>query len=594
MLKLAIGTASEAGKKPRNEDAFVAVEPPAGADQVKGWLVALADGISHSADGKLAAQATVRGLAADYYATPDTWETAHAIDRIVTAQNAWLNGQAGQGEPLATTLTALIFRSRHFTLAHVGDTRAYQMRGERFEQLSEDHVWQQPGFSHVLKRAVGLDKHVIVDFRDGELAENDVFALLCDGVWEALGDVEVNRLLRLHDDVQRAAEALVAAALAAGSNDNVSAVVVRVVSLPHGGLIDELAQTQSLTVPHRLKPGQTVAGFTIDQILAETRASIIYRASDALGLRVVIKTLSKLAASDEELVQGLLTEGWLMKRVGGHYLPELIEPTDRQWLMLVMRWYPGQTLADKLKHGERLNSVEIVRIALRLSRALSALHRLDIIHRDIKPENLHIDVEGRVRLLDLGVAHCPGISRETGNTPGTPSYLAPEQFTGSPASLQTDLYAAGVTLYYALTRRYPYGEIEPFQTPNFTDPIPPGRYRPDTPVWLESVLLKLLARDPAQRFETAEELRLALELGDAKPLSVSRRSPLAQRSPGQLWMVAALISVAFNFLLLFVLLVSEGAPTNAGLTRNGSKARNAVQPVPSTPLISPIKTEQIP
>ncbi|MBL8509353.1 MAG: bifunctional protein-serine/threonine kinase/phosphatase, partial [Chitinimonas sp.] len=76
LLDLAIGTASLAGKKPRNEDALAAVEPPADMVATKGWLLAIADGISHSADGKLAAQATVRGLAADYYATPDTWEPA--------------------------------------------------------------------------------------------------------------------------------------------------------------------------------------------------------------------------------------------------------------------------------------------------------------------------------------------------------------------------------------------------------------------------------------------------------------------------------------------------------------------------------------
>src|SRR5690606_15260400 len=99
------------------------------------------------------------------------------------------------------------------------------------------------------------------------------------------------------------------------------------------------------------------------------------------------------------------------------------------------------------------------------------------------------------------------------------------------ASVQSDLYAAGVTLYELLTRRYPYGEIEPFQRPRFGDPVPPTRYRADVPTWLESVILKAVARERRDRFETAEEFLLALELAAHRPLAVPRRSPLLQRDP---------------------------------------------------------------
>ncbi|MBL8509581.1 MAG: hypothetical protein JNM11_13995, partial [Chitinimonas sp.] len=169
-------------------------------------------------------------------------------------------------------------------------------------------------------------------------------------------------------------------------------------------------------------------------------------------------------------------------------------------------------------------------------------------------------------------------------TSGTPSYIAPEQYSGHAASPASDLYAAGVTLYYTLTRRYPYGEIEPFQTPSFGDPVPPSRYRPDLPLWLESVLLKLVAREPAHRFETAEELRLALELGEARPLRVARRSPLASRSPGRLWMALALCSLGFNLLLLFVLLV--GTPDSATGMRQQAAGATAA-PIPSSPMATP-------
>ncbi|WP_323824350.1 protein kinase, partial [Pseudomonas aeruginosa] len=87
---------------------------------------------------------------------------------------------------------------------------------------------------------------------------------------------------------------------------------------------------------------------------------------------------------------------------------------------------------------------------------------------------------------------------------GTPSFLAPEQYDNAVPSRQTDIYAAGVTLYLMLTRQYPYSEIEAFQRPRFGEPAPPTRYRPDVPQWLENVLFKAVARNPADRFETAE------------------------------------------------------------------------------------------
>ena len=112
-----------------------------------------------------------------------------------------------------------------------------------------------------------------------------------------------------------------------------------------------------------------------------------------------------------------------------------------------------------------------------------------------------------------------------------------------------------MTLYLLLTRHFPYGEIEPFQSPRFGEPVTPGRYRPDLPLWLENVLLKAVARDPADRFETAEEYLLALERGAARPLPAPIPKPLAARDPISLWRAVAAISIVFNVLLLYLLIV---------------------------------------
>ena len=117
-----------------------------------------------------------------------------------------------------------------------------------------------------------------------------------------------------------------------------------------------------------------------------------------------------------------------------------------------------------------------------------------------------------------------------------------------------DLYAAGVTLYHLLTRKYPYGEIEPFQHPKFGEPVVPTRFRPDIPGWLENVLLKSVSKDPRQRFETAEEFLLALERGANRPVSRPRVTPLAMRNPVLTWRIIAGVSLALNLVLLMMLM----------------------------------------
>ncbi|HJE34199.1 MAG TPA: bifunctional protein-serine/threonine kinase/phosphatase, partial [Pseudomonas aeruginosa] len=159
--------------------------------------------------------------------------------------------------------------------------------------------------------------------------------------------------------------------------------------------------------------------------------------------------------------------------------------------------------------------------------------------------------DGELRLLDFGLAWCPGLSREDPHLlPGTPSYLAPECFSGTSPSVRQDLYATGVCLYQALTGRYPYGEIEAFQHPRFGRPAPPSRYRPDLPAWIDDLLLRAVACDPAQRFETAEEWLLSLQQGEALPVAAPR--PLLEREPLKTWRAIALLSLAANLALLLV------------------------------------------
>jgi serine/threonine protein kinase len=131
----------------------------------------------------------------------------------------------------------------------------------------------------------------------------------------------------------------------------------------------------------------------------------------------------------------------------------------------------------------------------------------------------------------------------------------PSDDTKEGPDAQSDLFALGVTLYQLLTSKLPYGEVLPGQSGRYyRDPLAPSRHRPEIPKWLDNIVLKAIARDKNQRFETAEELLLALDRGASRPLSAPLSTPLIQRDPTAVWKIGLGISVLFNLLLVYWLL----------------------------------------
>ena len=560
-LQISVGQSTHTGARPRNEDYCGIVTPQDDQLSTKGAVLAIADGVSGNEGGREAAEYTVRGVLSDYYATPETWEVPHALDKVLVAINRWLLAQSVSHRELAgmaATLSMLVLRGNRFYLAHVGDTRIYRLRDQQLEQLTTDHVWDRPDMKHVLKRAIGLDQHLVMDYSEGELKIGDVYLLVTDGVWEPLGHKTMHGILHLHLDPLRAAEELTQAALARGGQDNASALVVRIDGIADENLRDWLAEGRDLALPPLLKIGQHIDEFEVLDILHESRVTLLYKVRHSISNQVlVLKTLQPSMRDDAISCAGLLTEEWLGKRVLAHYFAQVIplSAEKRHYLYYVMSYHEGATLQQKLEHGQHFTIADITQIGIRLAKGLSALHRLDIIHRDIKPDNLHSGADGKLRILDLGVAHNSGMMERTSGNAGTPSFMAPELFSGEPATIRSDLYSSGVSLYYLLTRHYPYGEIEPFQHPKFGDPIPPTRYRPDIPQWLENILLKAVARDKKNRFETSDEFLVALEHGELKPILAPQRTPLVGRNPLLLWQSIALISIILNILLVYLALV---------------------------------------
>jgi serine/threonine protein phosphatase PrpC len=582
-FQLDIGFVCQTGRKVRNEDFCAAMLPPAGQEDM-GSIVAIADGVSTGGMGGEAAQTTVTSLVRSYHDTPETWDTTVALDRIIAAQNAWLAGVNRRRHPALglTTLTALVLRGQSYTVAHVGDARCYLLRDGQLQLLTHDHVVAHPDLRHQLLRAVGLEDHLVVDYLQGELEVGDVFVMLTDGVHGVLPEPKLSECAAAAgqaEGAQPVAERLVAAALAAGSIDNVTAMVVRVLDLQGPNLQDADRAAQRLPVPHKLKVGEVIDGFTVTALVADNGINLLYQVRDPHSqILYALKTLHPARAHDPDERAMLAHEAWLAKRMmssrAADHLVAVHHPLpNRQTAtacFLLYDWHGGETLQQQLDRQQRFGPVHAVSAAMQTLRVLGLLHRQGVIHRDIKPANLHLGDDGVIRVLDLGVALS---GREPASMrrlhAGTPSFVNPEQWghhgranaigagdaEPEPPDAQSDLFALGVTLYQLLTGKLPYGEVLPYQVGRYyRDPTPPSRHNPEVPIWLDHVVQKAVARDKALRFETAEEFLLALERGASRPLTVPPASALLHRDPTSLWKLLLGISALFNLLLVVWLL----------------------------------------
>lgn len=581
-FEIDIGYASQAGRKDSNEDFCAAMLPPPGQAGM-GSIVAIADGVSAGGMGREAAQTTVTCLVRDYYGTPETWDTTVALDRIIGAQNTWLAGINRRRHPAMglTTLTALVLRGQGYTLAHVGDTRASLLRDGQLIRLTHDHVADHPDLSHQLLRCIGMEDRVVVDYTQGDLMVGDLFLLMTDGVHNVLSEARLKALLQEHPadaGIQALCEALVGAALQRGSQDNATALAVRVRGLDPATLEDRNRQAEQLPVPPRLRPGESIDGLVVIDVAADNGINLVYRVQDPSTRRLyALKTLHPQRAHDAEERAMLAHEAWLARRmatsrVAEHLVaihetsPALPAGQGLGGFYLLYDWHHGETLQQMLDRQHRPGVAQTIAAATQATKALGHLHRQGVIHRDIKPANLHHGEDGILRLLDLGVALS---GREPASAralhAGTPSFVNPEQWgfrlrgggvdtdaPPEPADARSDLFALGVTVYQLLTGKLPFGEVLPYQAGRYyRDPVAPSRYNPEVPIWLDHVVLKAVNRDQKQRFETAEELLLALERGASRPLTAPPATPLIQRDPTMVWKLLLGMSVLLNLLLVY-------------------------------------------
>jgi serine/threonine protein phosphatase PrpC len=560
-VKASAGFASETGPRPRNEDFAGAVfgwELPRPRRDV---VAAIADGIGGAKGGRVAAETAVRGFLDGFCDLPETMEVRRAAAAVISSLNGWINSQGRRDPELAgmgCTFTALVLRGRVAHVLHVGDTRAYRLRGERLACLTIDHVREDgSGRAGILNRALGVETEVRLDYGAQPVALHDRFLLCSDGVYGVLRPETIADILRERSASDDSARALVAAALDAGSSDNSTALVLDVVELPTAESADIGAAIMQLPMIAVPVDGETVDGFVLKVLVSDGRYSRLFGAVDEVeGGEVVLKFPKPQVATIATYHAAFVREAWVGARVNSPWIGRVIElPPGRQTcLYTVMPLYQGELLATRIARRPLLGLEEGRNIAIKLARGIAALHRAGIIHRDIKPDNVILENNGSLKLIDLGVVRVPGLEDfPPEDIPGTAAYMAPEMFTGEPGNEATDMYALGVTLFRAFTGEFPYGNLDAVSPPRRRRPTPLAELRPDLPAWLQSALGRAIATDPAERFRDMNELALEMETGPVRaPVEASQPPTLYQRYPVQFWQsVAALLAFALALSLYF-------------------------------------------
>jgi serine/threonine protein kinase len=257
--------------------------------------------------------------------------------------------------------------------------------------------------------------------------------------------------------------------------------------------------------------GAEIAGFRIERELGRGWAGKVYLAYDQrLGRKVALKLLPPSLAEDEAFRERFVRSSLLTAAIEHPNVIPVYEAGEAGGVVyMVMRYIPGGSLWERLQQG-RVEVAYTLAIGRQVARALDAAHAHNFVHRDVKPHNILVDSVGTAYLVDFFVASPPP---EAGRVFGTPAYLSPETARGEDVDGRADLYSLACTLFECLTGSPPYGR-EGIATlkAHVHEPAPKvSDSRPDLPPALDDVFAKALAKDRAQRYESAGALLDAVE-----------------------------------------------------------------------------------
>jgi len=506
-------------------------------------IAIVCDGVGSADEGAQAAKRVTTYLMNNFQIRPKTWSIEKSIYTFIDSINSILYQESMinyERPELVTTLTIVVIEGNKLYGANVGDSRVYLYRDTNMNQLSFDHAMDDEGYENVLTQAIGIDKNIKPYYFENIIQKDDKVLLCSDGLYNIMSKN------RLENGIYLGASSLVKKAsklMEDNLPDDTTAVVIEILQANE---IEALKQ-QNISIPKTLKKSQIIDGYKLEKSLIQNDRTWLCTKKTK---QYVVKFAPLEAIDDETILDLFVKEAWNAKRLKTDFFPKAVIPKNRTSRYYVMQLFNGEDLDSYLSH-KQITIDDTVELASTLLRMSQYLLKYDLLHGDIKPPNIMIakddDENLEFKIIDFG-----SITEifSTNTQAGTPSFLSPERFQNEAISESSEIFSIGVTLYLALTGKYPYGEIEPFQSPNFKTAKKPSTHNTNIPDWLDSVILRAIAVDKEQRYSHYSEM--AYELSSPKKVKpfFAKHTSIIERSPLEFYRGAFIIMTVINFALL--------------------------------------------
>jgi len=299
-----------------------------------------------------------------------------------------------------------------------------------------------------------------------------------------------------------------------------------------------------------LDVGDVLDGYRVEGLLARGGMASIFRAVDeGSGEVVALKVPHLHYEADVVFWERFRREEEIALRLDHPNLVRARPPRrEKTRVYLVMELVAGRSLAAVVREDGPLAPSRAVELARQAGEALAYLHAHGIVHGDVKPDNVLLGEDGRLRLLDFGVAHVETARRLTVSglsaSIGTPDYMAPEQLRGRAGDARADVFALGTMLYEMITGRLPYAGSdweERLRAKRLDDPLPPSAHAPGLPPALDAVVMKAIAPDVADRYPTAVDF--LADLRDPPPVVPGAAPPHVRRRRIDVRLVGAIAAI---------------------------------------------------
>ncbi len=242
----------------------------------------------------------------------------------------------------------------------------------------------------------------------------------------------------------------------------------------------------------------------------------VYRAQDnVLGRLVAVKVMLPQYAADPNFTARFKQEAAAAANLQSPYIVNVYDwGQDDGTYYIVMEFVRGSDLKTAIIERGAINQRKVAEIGSQVCQALSVAHNLDIIHRDIKPQNIMVQPDGNVKVMDFGIARAKNsVMTQTSSVLGTAHYISPEQAQGKELTATSDIYSLGIVLYEAATGKLPFDGPDAVSVAmkQVNDlPASPREINPDIDPALESIIMRAMAKNPSERFATAQDMRYAL------------------------------------------------------------------------------------